>query len=111
MTFLDPIAAVRKEQSEEHRRKTLTANKRPAKPHTISGLPSKKPFVPKGHDAILDRTQKEGSRLKVSLISGDEFTGKVKARDKFTITLETESGAITIFKHAIEYFFTVNSAE
>ena len=88
--------AIRKDQTEFARRQTLGAKKAPAK----------RPFVAKGHDAILKSVQdKQGIITVVLGTSGDVVTGALVARDKFTITIRTTSHVVTIYKHAIEMFY------
>jgi len=107
----DPVEVVRQDQIAEHRRRTLTVNR----PAPVTGKlqgGGKKPFVAKGHDAILERHQKEGSMVAIVLVSGDTIRGSIKARDKFTVTVISESSQrpVTIFKHAIELFQGVEVA-
>lgn len=103
----DPIDAVRRDQINEHRRKTLTTN---GLAHTKPVTKPKAPFVAKGHDAILERIQKDKSILEVSLQSGDTVRGFIKARDRYTVTVQTQTGAVvTVFKHAIELFAVSNT--
>lgn len=66
----------------------------------------KKPFVAKGHDAILKNTQDAGGTITITTIGdGSSVTGKLIARDKYTITVEIELGVRrTYYKHAIESF-------
>lgn len=74
---------------------------------------TKKPFVAKGHDAILKAAQDSRNLIRI-VTSGDGAThvGRLVARDKFTITIEVEfdttvapfSVRRTFYKHAIEYF-------
>jgi len=68
--------------------------------------PLKKPFIAKGHDAILKGMQDNGGDISVSMISTEiPLVGKLIARDKFTITVLTDDGErVTIYKHAIESF-------
>jgi len=88
---------VRRDQAVEGQRRILSPN-RPS-PST------KKPFVAKGHDAILKGMQDGGEQISVALISSDfPLIGKLVARDKFTITVLTTFGRRTIYKHAIESF-------
>lgn len=67
-----------------------------------------KPFVAKGHDAILKRFQDGHSLVEVELQSGRVIVGEMIARDKFSITLrvniEGKAKDQTIYKHAIETF-------
>jgi len=75
-------------------------------------LGSKKPFVARGHDAILKEAQDAGSMLRIITMSdGASHYGKMVARDKFTITIEitTDMGngpvvTRTFYKHSIESF-------
>lgn len=89
-------------QDATHSRGTLTA-----RPGFSASKPPRKPFVAKGHDAILKDFQDTGASVEVFLISSDiPLLGRVTARDKFTITLMLAGLSIkrTIYKHAIESF-------
>lgn len=71
------------------------------------GFPQRKPFVAKGHDAILKDLQDSKKDVLVAMLSGETETGKIVSRDKFTITVQKNNGTghrITIYKHAIESF-------
>lgn len=67
---------------------------------------AKRGFVPKGHDAVLKHLQDTGALIDLYLISTDDAVrGKIVARDRFTITLVSETGSRRVyFKHAIESF-------
>lgn len=88
---------VRRDLATEHQRRILS----PSRPTA-----TKKPFVAKGHDAILKGMQDSGEEINVIMISSEiPLIGKLVARDKFTITVLTNSGwRRTIYKHAIESF-------
>lgn len=90
---------IRQEQQREGQRRTLGV-----KP----GFENRKrrPFVAKGHDAILKEVQDNEGYLTVTKAGdGSEITGKLLARDKYTITLLTDAGRrITLYKHAVESF-------
>lgn len=72
----------------------------------------KRPFVAKGHDAILKDAQDAKGLLRIVTMSdGAEHVGKMVARDKFTITIEVTNPdnlpatvRRTFYKHAIESF-------
>lgn len=68
--------------------------------------PPRKPFVAKGHDSFLkDIQDKEGYITITKTGDGSEITGKLIARDKFTITIMVDgTRRVTIYKHAIESF-------
>lgn len=92
------------DQAQPQQRRTLTA--RPGWKPNASGA---RPFVAKGHDAILKRMQDNGGRISVTAMGdGARTAGKMIARDKFTITLKTDEGReITFYKHAIESFESI----
>ena len=84
-----------------------------------NGGKSRKPFVPKGHDAILSRLQESKTVVALMLISGVGVNGVIVARDKFTITMNVSvlidengrrtaelnpSATMTFYKHGIESF-------
>lgn len=64
-----------------------------------------KPFVAKGHDAILKDLQDNKHTTEINLISGEAYKGAtILARDKYTITIGVGGNRVTIYKHAIESF-------
>lgn len=67
---------------------------------------AKKPFVAKGHDAILKKYQDTKQVVEISLITNATMEGVITARDKFTITIKDSVTGVshTIYKHAIESF-------
>lgn len=83
---------IRQDQNTEARRRL-----------TVAG---KKPFVAKGHDAILKGVQdSKGNVIITTIGDGTEHFGMLIARDKYTITIKLESGSTkTFYKHAIESF-------
>lgn len=91
---------VRADQHHEGQRRTGTLTARPG------FSKAKRPFVAKGHDAILKEVQDSEGRLLVTMMSdGSAVEGVLVARDKFTITLLTDEGRRrTLYKHAIESF-------
>ena len=90
---------IRQDQNADAQRRTLST--RPdfdRKPRKF--------FVAKGHDAILKGLQDIGGIITITA-SGDgkEWTGKLIARDKYTITIQLDGGrSKTFYKHAIESF-------
>ena len=93
---------VRQDQQHDAARRTL--NVRPG--FSRDSKAPRKPFVAKGHDAILKSLQ-DGEQLITITTMGDgtEWTGKMAARDKYTITIQLDSGIRkTFYKHAIESF-------
>lgn len=68
--------------------------------------PAKKPFVAKGHDAILKGIQDaHGSIIVTTSGDGTEHVGVLIARDKYTITVKKDDGSCkTFYKHAVESF-------
>jgi sRNA-binding regulator protein Hfq len=62
----------------------------------------RKPFVAKGHDALLKGLQDSGADVTVC-VNGDIIVGKIIARDKFTVTLNDGGiDSVLIYKSAIE---------
>lgn len=99
----------RKDQAENAKRIGSTSSRTSyAKPTDTV----KRPFVAKGHDAILKDAQDARGLLRIITMSdGANHTGKMVARDKFTITIEIPIDADTgtsvrrtFYKHAIESF-------
>ena len=93
---------VRRDQENEGKRRIQSETLGVKRPSPTA----KKPFVAKGHDAILQSLQFSGERILVTLVGdGSEVEGKLIARDKFTITVLTDDGRRrTLYKHAIEGF-------
>jgi RNA chaperone Hfq len=58
----------------------------------------------KGHDAVLTAIMSQERTFTVILMSGDEVTGKIVGKDKYTITIRPDGKTRreVIFKHAIE---------
>lgn len=93
---------IRNDQMRDAASRTLTV-----KPghHPTQG--QKRPFVAKGHDAILKNIQDtDGVKIAVTLMNdGSTVEGRLVARDKFTVTVLTDEGRRrTFYKHAIEGF-------
>lgn len=99
---------IRADQAQEGRARTLTT--RPGYAGR-SGQVGRKPFVAKGHDAILKEIQDAGGMIIITTLGdGSQHTGTLIARDKFTITIMTTTGGRqTFYKHAIESFEPVAS--
>ena len=92
---------IRREQTNEgQRRSTLSTS------GSRGASSQKKPFVAKGHDAILKGIQDtQGRIIIVTVGDGTEHIGSMVARDKYTITIQTDTGSRkTFYKHAIESF-------
>lgn len=75
--------------------------------------PAKKQFVAKGHDAILKSVQDNRGAIIITTIGdGTEHGGILIARDKYTITIKTDSGGSkTFYKHAIESFEPIQKVQ
>lgn len=102
---------VRQDQMREGQRRTLSAT---GNRDVRKLAPPKKPFVAKGHDAILKNLQDTGDRASVTMIGdGTEHAGKIVARDKFTITLllDEDGTRRTFYKHAIESFGPIGQVQ
>jgi sRNA-binding regulator protein Hfq len=97
-------------------RGTLGVSGKPFRPSGVPGKPDvshrpPKRHTPKGHDAILAELQER--RCQVTIFAGgEELTGRIVGRDKFTIVVEPRDVAQTeppikslvIYKHAIDWF-------
>lgn len=96
---------VRSEQEQEGKSRSGTLRV-PAGRRGGSATTMRKPFVAKGHDAILKALQDAGAQIVVTPIGdGVSVTGVLVARDKYTITVKTASGrTVTYYKHALESF-------
>lgn len=94
---------VRADQHRDAQRRTLSPS---AGRHPGKTMQKRKPFVPKGHDAILNEVQANEGYLTVTKMGdGSEITGKLIARDKYTITLLVDgTRRVTLYKHAVESF-------
>lgn len=58
-------------------------------------------FKAKGHDAVLMRLQERGDKVEIRTINGDRYSGKVVARDRYTVSLDQGGRRAVIFKSAI----------
>jgi sRNA-binding regulator protein Hfq len=64
----------------------------------------------KGHDSVLKAIQNRNQVLHVMKLSGEESSGLIVGRDKYTVTLKDAQGIRrVIFKHAIEEFWTTET--
>lgn len=95
------------QRAEGHRREGTLSPRQPFRASDKGQGAPRKPFVAKGHDAVLQRIQqRENSTISITPIStGEPVLGKLVARDKYTITIQLECGTRrTFYKHAIESF-------
>lgn len=61
--------------------------------------------APTGHEAFLKALHESGAQIAVYLLDEDApLTGKIRAADKYTISLEVAGDTHVIFKHAIQRF-------
>jgi len=61
--------------------------------------------APSGHQAFLKALQDSGAEIAVFMLDSDEvLTGKIRAADAFTISLEVKGDTHVIYKHAIQRF-------
>lgn len=61
--------------------------------------------APKGHEAFLKALHDSGAQIVVHLLDQDEpLTGKIRATDKYTVSLDVSGNTEVIFKHAIQRF-------
>jgi sRNA-binding regulator protein Hfq len=65
---------------------------------------NKSTFVAKGHDAKLKALQDSGELITIMKTSGDIVTGRISARDRYSISIQVDGVTRTIYKHAIEEF-------
>lgn len=74
--------------------------------------PRKPSMIAKGHDAILKAFQDRSATVEIyPMHCADPIVGKMINRDRYTITVELESGKRrTVYKHAIESFGEVAAA-
>jgi sRNA-binding regulator protein Hfq len=71
--------------------------------------PQNKPATT-GHDSVIKAIQAQGRTLTILKTSGEERTGLIVGRDKYTITLKGSDGIRrVIYKHAIEEFWAVEA--
>jgi RNA chaperone Hfq len=74
-----------------------TRAQRPARPK-VKGAPT-------GHEAFLKALHESGAQIVVYMRDEEEIlTGKIRAHDKYTISLEVSGDTHVIFKHAIQRF-------
>ncbi|MFN7962131.1 MAG: RNA chaperone Hfq [Thermoanaerobaculia bacterium] len=59
-------------------------------------------------DGFLFQSLKDGKAMEIELITGRNFTGKLKRFDRFAVVVETDGKEILIYKHAIS---TVRASE
>ncbi len=61
-----------------------------------------------GHESVLNTFLKKGKIVTVQTLSGKSFYGKIRAFDRFTISIDIDIGGKTqpmvFFKHALESF-------
>jgi RNA chaperone Hfq len=61
--------------------------------------------APKGHEAFLKALHESGAEIRVYLLDLVEpLQGKIRATDKYTISLDVKGTTEVIFKHAIQRF-------
>jgi RNA chaperone Hfq len=61
--------------------------------------------APKGHEAFLKALHESGAEIVVFLLDVvDPLQGKIRATDKYTISLDVKGNTEVIFKHAIQRF-------
>lgn len=61
-------------------------------------------FVAKGHDAQLEKAQKEGREVFITMMDGSEdIVGVITRRDKWTLTIREFEAThqVIVYKHAI----------
>jgi sRNA-binding regulator protein Hfq len=75
---------------------------------------AKAPAKPEGHEMLLKILKDTGKTIKILTQSGQEVIGKIKATDKYTISITTEAGADAgrqrvFFKSSIECFEPIHN--
>lgn len=66
---------------------------------------NKTQYKAKGHDAVLQRLQEQGSEVEVRTNGGEVYVGKLVARDRFTMSVQLPAGKrAVIYKSAVEAF-------
>jgi RNA chaperone Hfq len=61
--------------------------------------------APKGHEAFLKALHESGAEIRVYLLDLLEpLQGKIRATDKYTISLDVKGTTEVIFKHAVQRF-------
>lgn len=83
----------------------INVNPRPSygKPKSSGG--ARKPATPKGHDAVLSGIQNSTETITLLFLDGETISGRLMARDKFTLTVEDGGNTTTFYKHAIKGFY------
>jgi RNA chaperone Hfq len=67
--------------------------------------PAKAAAAPKGHEAFLKALHESGAEIAVYCLDMEApIVGKIRATDKYTISLDVRGSAEVIFKHAIQRF-------
>jgi sRNA-binding regulator protein Hfq len=76
------------------------------RPFDQGAAPRKPSMIAKGHDAILKSLQDRSATIEIyPMHCADPIIGKMINRDRYTITVELDTGARrTVYKHAIESF-------
>lgn len=65
----------------------------------------KKPSKLTGHELYIENMRVDSVEVKLSLLNNTSVTGKVRAADKYTISVLTADGETeVVFKHAIAKF-------
>lgn len=75
---------------------------------------NKKPMQARhnGHESVLHTFAKSGIKITIATVDGFFFEGKIRAYDKYTISLQDEKNRIRIFfKSAISYFVGCGAEE
>lgn len=111
--FDEANTKIRKEQQEEGARRKLIArvlNKDTGVllekdgVRTVEKKGNRQNFIAKGHDRILEKLQQSGDDVWVYLFSDlDCLRGKVIARDRYTVVIESERSRNLVFKSAISF--------
>ncbi len=59
-------------------------------------------------DSFLNQMRKEGKKVVIKLMSGEEIEGVIKGFDNFCISLFEDRNQRLIYKHAIAYVYPKN---
>lgn len=87
-------------------RATYDARNKPAHAGVSESGSSRPEFKAKGHDAVLKAVQDKGVPCKIKVLHEPEVTGKVIARDRYTISVmvDGEHDARIYYKQQIVFF-------
>jgi RNA chaperone Hfq len=96
---------IRDEQLEFGRRQAATegSSYKPGR-ETIRLKSSGKKQQPKGHESFLNSLAESRAEITVTDIDGEEFTGRIKNCDQWTISMKVGEDTLVFFKHDLKRF-------